>query len=151
MERNYILVVEDHTRTRQGLKNYLQSTCPELEIDEARNGREAVDQVTEQPPNLIIMDMVMPRLDGARATREIKAHWPEVKVVLLLLDPEQGQLALESGADAYLLKEGDSRELLEIMSEMGISDLETDDPKIESSSDPEGETVKNNHKEKDNE
>ena len=127
MKKKRILIVEDHSITRRGLKNYLSSAYPELEIYEARNGREAVDCVAEEPPDVIIMDMVMPRLDGANATREIKARLPEVKILLLLLDPGQGQLALESGADAYLLKDSDPGELLEILSEMGIASLETGD------------------------
>jgi DNA-binding NarL/FixJ family response regulator len=121
MKNKRILVVEDHSITRRGLKNYLLSAYPEFEIEEARNGREAVDRVVGQIPDAIIMDMVMPRVDGARATQEIKAHWPEVKIVLLLLDPSQGQSALESGADAYLLKDGDPGELLEVLGDMGIA------------------------------
>ena len=128
MKNKRVLVTEDHSITRRGLTNYLMSAYPELEIEEARNGREAVDLVAVQPPDVIIMDMVMPRMDGASATLEIKARWPQVKIVLLLLDPEQGQSALDCGADAYLLKEGDTRELLKILGEMGITSLEEGDP-----------------------
>jgi two-component system NarL family response regulator len=120
-----ILIVEDHSITRRGLKNYLSSAYPELEIEEARNGREAVDRVAENAPDVIIMDMVMPRMDGARATRDIKARWPEVKILLLLLDPRQGQSALDSGADAYLLKDGDPGDLIDAVGDMGIASLET--------------------------
>ena len=128
MKKKRILVVEDHSITRRGLKNYLSSANPALEIEEARNGRQAVDHVAAKPPDVIIMDMVMPHLDGASATQEIKASWPEVKVLLLLLDPEQGQSALESGADAYLLKDSDPGELLEVLEEMCIDTPETIDP-----------------------
>jgi NarL family two-component system response regulator LiaR len=120
MKKKRILVVEDHAITLRSLKNYLMAVYPEFEIKYARNGREAVNRVAIQPPDVIVMDMVMPYLDGAKATQEIKARWPEVKVVLLLLDPKQGQLALESGADAYLLKAGDVSELLSVLGEMGI-------------------------------
>jgi DNA-binding NarL/FixJ family response regulator len=144
MEKKRILVVEDHSITRRGLKNYLLSAYPEIEIEEARNGREALDRVTIQPPDVIIMDMVMPRMDGASATREIKARWPGVKIVLLLLDPGQGQSALDCGADAYLLKEGDTHELLEVLGEMGIAALDTDDPNILAIPGPDGSTVMNN-------
>lgn len=128
MHKKRILVVEDHSITRRGLMNYLMSASAELEIEGARNGREAVDLVAKQLQDIVIMDMVMPHLDGASATQEIKARWPEVKVLLLLLDPKQGQSALESGADAYLLKNSDPGELLEVLSEMGIATLETGDP-----------------------
>lgn len=124
------LVVEDHSVTRRGLVNYLLSAYPEIEIEEARNGHEAVDRVAAQTPDAIIMDMVMPRMDGARASREIKARWPQVKIVLLLLDPSQGQSALESGADAYLLKDSDPGELLEVLEEIGIASPEAGSPQI---------------------
>jgi len=127
-----ILIVEDHSLTRRGLKNYLLSAYPALEVDEAMNGREAVDRVTQTLPDVVIMDMVMPRMDGAKATQEIKARWPKIKIILLILDPGQGQAALESGADAYLLKDGDVGELLEILFEMDVAALGTDDQKIKS-------------------
>ena len=116
-----ILLVEDHSITRRSLRNYLLAAYPGLGIEQARNGREAIDRVAIEPPDVIIMDMVMPRLDGARATQKIKSSWPEVKILLLLLDPAQGGLALESGADAYLLKGDDPGELLRAMEDMGIA------------------------------
>jgi len=128
MKQKRILVVEDHSITRRGLTNYLSSASPFVEIEQARNGREAVDLVAQNPPDIIVMDMVMPRMDGSSAAREIKADWPDVKILLLLLDPGQGQLALESGADAYLLKDSDPGELLEVLEELGVITPETIDP-----------------------
>ena len=116
-----ILLVEDHSITRRSLKNYLLAAYPGLGIEQARNGREALDRVAIKPPDVVIMDMVMPRLDGARAAQKIKFSWPQVKILLLLLDPTQGGLALESGADAYLLKGGDPQELLCALEDMGIA------------------------------
>jgi two-component system NarL family response regulator len=75
------------------------------------------------------MDLVMPYLDGVKATREIKAQWPEIKIIILILDPTQGQQALEAGADAYLLKEGDPGELLAVISELVLPDSESSDLK----------------------
>ena len=121
MKKKRILVVEDHAITLRSLKNYLMAVYPEFEIKFARNGREAVNRVAIQPPDVIVMDMVMPYLDGAKATQEIKARWPEVKIILLLLDPKQGRLALESGADAYLLKSGDVNDLVSVLGEMGLA------------------------------
>lgn len=130
MKKKHVLVVEDHGITRRGLKSFLNSAFPEIEIEEARNGREAIDRVAEGLPDVIIMDMVMPHMDGASATREIKARWPQVRIVLMLLDPEQGQSALESGADAYILKAGDTRELLNVLGEMEITRQEAGDSNI---------------------
>ena len=116
-----ILVVKDHAITLRSLKNYFMAVYPKVEIKYARNGREAVDWVAVQPPDVVVMDLVMPHLDGARATQEIKAGWPEVKVVLLLLDPKQGKLALESGADAYLLIGSDPHELVAVLGDLGLT------------------------------
>jgi DNA-binding NarL/FixJ family response regulator len=127
MKNKRILVVDDHSITRRSLMAFLNSKWPEITVEGARNGREAVDKVTPHPPDVIIMDLVMPHLDGAKATREIKAQWPEIKVVILILDPTQGQQALEAGADAYLLKEGDPVELLAVISELVVPDSESSD------------------------
>lgn len=127
MNQKRILVVEDHSITRCSLMALLNSKWPEFTIEDSRNGREAVDKVSDHPPDVIVMDLVMPRLDGAKTTREIKAQWPEVKVILLLLDPRQGQQAFESGADAYLLKEGNPDELLTLISELIVPDSESGD------------------------
>ena len=128
MKKKRILVVEDHSITRRGLTNFLLSVNSELEVVEAKNGREALDRVAGQHPDVIIMDMVMPHMDGASAAREIKTGWPDVKILLLLLDPKHGKLALESGADTYLLKDSDPGELLEVLEEMGIFTPETIGP-----------------------
>jgi DNA-binding NarL/FixJ family response regulator len=129
MSKKRILVVDDHSITRRSLMALLTSKWPEFAIEGARNGREAVDKVTAHPPDVIIMDLVMPHLDGAKATREIKAQWPEIKIIILILDPTQGQQALEAGADAYLLKEGDPGELLAVISELVLPDSESSDLK----------------------
>jgi two-component system NarL family response regulator len=73
------------------------------------------------------MDLVMPHLDGAKATREIKAQWPEIKIIILILERSQGQQALQAGVDAYLFKEGDPGELLAVISELGVPDSESGD------------------------
>ena len=117
MNKQRILVVEDNAVALRSLQKYLAAVFPSIEVSSARNGREAIDQAAKLSPDLVIMDMVMPRMDGAKAAQEIKARWPKIKVVLLLLDPKQGQLALESGADAYLLKTDDSSDLLSLLEE----------------------------------
>jgi CheY-like chemotaxis protein len=124
MKKKRILVVEDHSITRRSLVALITSKWPDLTVEEARNGREAMDKVNAQPPDAIVMDLVMPYLDGAKATREIKAQKPGIKIIILILDPSQGQKALEAGADAYLLKEGDPGELLNLISELVVPDSE---------------------------
>ncbi len=127
MSKKRILVVDDHSITRRSLMALLTSKWPDSAVESAKNGRSAVDKVTAHPPDAIVMDLIMPHLDGAKATREIKAHWSEIKVIILILDPSQGQQALEAGADAYMLKEGDPGELLDLISELVVADSESGD------------------------
>lgn len=103
--------------------NFLTSKWLDYVVEEARNGREAVTKVTAHPPDVIVMDLVMPHLDGAWATREIKAQWPEIKVIILVLEPSQGQGALQAGADSYLLKDSDPDELPGVIRELSKAEL----------------------------
>ena len=144
MKKKRILVAEDHSITRRGLTNFLSSAYSDIEIEEVRNGREALNRVTKSQPDMIIMDMVMPHMGGGSATREIKTSWPEIKVILLILDPEQGKHALDCGADAYLLKEGDTGELLEVIRELFISVPDTGDPNILAAPEADGKKMRNN-------
>ena len=68
--------------------------------------------VAANPPDVVLLDAVMPHVDGIQATREIKAQWPEIWVVALVLDWGQRDLALEAGADAWVLKGYSSEDLL---------------------------------------
>jgi YesN/AraC family two-component response regulator len=86
---------------------------PEVEVvGEAANGREAVDQVAECRPDLVLMDARMPVMDGLKATRLIKNRWPEVKVVMLTLYPTFEAEALAAGVDLFLIKGCPNEELL---------------------------------------
>jgi two-component system NarL family response regulator len=107
-----ILVVDDHHAVRQSLVTLLWEVFPSTCIGEAHNGREALDVVAACPPDLVLMDAVMPHVDGIKATREIKARWPQVRVLVLVLDLWQRDRALDAGADAWLLKGCSSAELL---------------------------------------
>jgi DNA-binding NarL/FixJ family response regulator len=86
---------------------------PEVKVvGEAANGREAVDQVAECRPDLVLMDARMPVMDGLKATRLIKNRWPEIKVVMLTLYPTFQAEALAAGADLFLIKGCPNEELL---------------------------------------
>ena len=81
------------------------------EIREAGNGREAVRLVEELPPDLVLMDVRMPEMDGLEATGQIKARWPQVKVIVLSMYIEHRDEALAAGADAFVGK-GEAPEAL---------------------------------------
>jgi len=99
-----VLVVDDQLRARQGLKALL-ATWPLLkEIREATNGKQALALVQEDQPELVLMDVRMPEMDGLEATRRIKANWPNVLVVILSMYPEYEPEATMAQADAFVCK-----------------------------------------------
>ena len=105
-QRRRVLVVDDQRPTRKGLKALL-AFSPELEwVGEAADGQEAVNLVAERRPNVVLMDIRMPVMDGLEATRRIKSERPEVRVIVLTLDAEYQAEALAAGADAFLVKGG---------------------------------------------
>jgi DNA-binding NarL/FixJ family response regulator len=110
-QRITLLIADDHSKSRKGLRALL-ATCPTVgTIWEAENGREAVMLVEEHQPDVVLMDIQMPVWDGLEATRYIKAHWPEVKVVALTIHAAWQAAAMSAGADAFLQKGCPSRDL----------------------------------------
>ncbi len=108
-----IVIAQDLTILREGLKMLL-STNPEVAVvGEAQNGPDAIRSVKSQMPDLILMDISMPKLDGTRAIREIKKLSPSTKVLVLTVHKTEDHIlgALRSGADGYILKEANYEEL----------------------------------------
>jgi NarL family two-component system response regulator LiaR len=109
-----VLIAEDHTVVREGLCALIEAR-PEMEIvGQASDGVEAVLQARALRPDVIVMDLVMPRKGGAEAIAEIKAEHPETRILVLTSFAED-QLAFEAikaGATGYLLKDSSSRDLL---------------------------------------
>ncbi|MBT2569317.1 response regulator transcription factor [Planococcus sp. ISL-110] len=101
-----ILLVDDHEMVRIGVSAYLQSQ-KDMEIaGEAANGQEAIEMALELRPDLILMDMVMPVMNGAEATKAIIDQWPEAKIMIVtsFLDDDKVYPALQAGAVSYILK-----------------------------------------------
>ncbi len=116
-----IVIADDQGRTRQSLKAFFASAGQELQaegmpgievIGEATNGEEAVRLAESTRPDMMLMDARMPVMDGLEATRQIKAQWPEVKVIVLTMHLVHRDAAREAGADAFLLKGGPAEELV---------------------------------------
>jgi len=99
-----ILVADDQPRARQSLKALLATWPIVTAIQEATNGQEALALVEESPPDLVLMDIRMPGMDGLQATRRIKARWPQVLVIALSVYTEHMDEALSAGADAFVCK-----------------------------------------------
>lgn len=110
-----ILLADDHEMVRIGVSAYLQ-TQPDMEVvDEAANGKEAVEKALALRPDIILMDMVMPEMNGAEATAEIIRQWPEAKIVIVtsFLDDDKVYPALEAGAISYILKTSNAKRIAE--------------------------------------
>jgi len=111
-----VLIVDDQPRARKSLKALLSTWPRASEIREASNGGEAVQLVRELQPDLVLMDVRMPEVDGLTATRKIKARWPQVKVMVLSMYLEYEDEALAAGADAFVGKGEDPNKLLDLLS-----------------------------------
>ena len=109
-----VLLVDDHAMVRQGLGMVLQETPDIVVVGEAANGREAIDLVNELRPDVVIMDVAMPVMSGEEATRQIKTHLPQTRVIALSMydEPEKREMMYRAGAEGYVLKTASSEELL---------------------------------------
>ncbi len=114
MNSKYRLVIaEDHTILREGLRALL-SPIPNLEIvGEVEDGHEAIRCIEKLKPNLILMDLSMPRVNGMEAIKEIKKRSPETKVLVLTVHKAEEYIlaTLQAGADGYILKDSTHSEL----------------------------------------
>jgi len=109
-----VLIADDHQIVRQGLRTLLEKE-PDLEVvAEAENGRSTVRLVREKHPEVVIMDVAMPDLNGIEATRQIISEMPKVKVIALSMYADRRFVAnmLKAGASGYLLKDCASEELV---------------------------------------
>lgn len=114
MERIKILLAEDHIVVREGIRELIQAQDDMEVVGEAGDGEEAVQLVTQVEPDIVLMDIAMPKVNGIEATRRIKESHPSVGVLILTAyDSEEFIFALvEAGAAGYLLKNVRGRELL---------------------------------------
>jgi DNA-binding NarL/FixJ family response regulator len=108
MDRPYLIAIaDDHVLFREGIKRIIQEV-PGLAISgEAVDGIDLLQLLEESPPDMVILDITMPRLQGLEAVKIIKGLYPQVKVLILTMHKEKDYLykAMNNGADGYLLKE----------------------------------------------
>lgn len=99
-----VLITDDSARAREGLRALL-ATWPEIMVvGEAADGQEAVELVADCRPDIVLMDLHMPVLDGMQATRLIKQRWPAVTVIVLTMYAVEQSAAIAAGADAFVIK-----------------------------------------------
>ena len=114
MQTLRILLAEDHSILREGLRSLL-SAQPDIEITgEAEDGQKAIQQANALQPDLVLMDLTMPRMNGTDAIRAIKRRNPEMRIIVLTVHKaaEYVRTALEAGASGYVLKDDTHQELL---------------------------------------
>ncbi|QKG83734.1 response regulator transcription factor [Kroppenstedtia pulmonis] len=109
-----VLLVDDHPMVIKGLRLFLQTRKEIQVVGEAGNGKQALAKVAELEPDVVLMDLMMPEMDGVEATKAIKSAYPQVKVVILTSFSDQDHVlpAIQAGAQGYQLKEVEADELV---------------------------------------
>ena len=102
-----VLIADDHERFRRGLRMVLEAEDGMEVVAEAANGAEAVTKVEEEAPDVVLMDVRMPTMNGIEATRVIRRAFPSTRIIMLTVSDEEDDLfdAVKAGANGYLLKE----------------------------------------------
>ncbi len=110
-----VLIVDDHLVVRQGLRTFLELQEDITVVGEAGDGQSAIEIARQVHPDVVLMDLVMPRLDGISATRQVKAISPDIKVIALTSFTEDDKVfpAIQAGASSYLLKDVSPDELVD--------------------------------------
>lgn len=110
-----VIIADDHEIFRDGLRVMLQKQPDITLVAEAADGRELIEQVKKQLPDIVISDVKMPRMDGAAATRHLVEHYPHIGIIALTMFDEEDLIIdmLEAGAKGYLLKNADKQEIVE--------------------------------------
>jgi two-component system, NarL family, response regulator LiaR len=123
-----VVLVDDHTVVRQGLKAFLATENDIEVVGEASNGREAVDQVGKLQPDVVLMDLVMPELDGIGATAAIKQQWPGVDVIAMtsFIEDEKVFGAMRAGAGGYVLKDADPDDVVKAIRSAAAGEVHLD-------------------------
>jgi two-component system response regulator NreC len=115
-----VLIVDDHAILRDGIRSLLERQEGIIVVGEAGNGRQALEGVEQCQPDVILMDVAMPEMDGIEATRRIKASHPHVDILILTQhdDREYVKPLLQAGASGYVLKRAGGREVITAIREV---------------------------------
>ncbi len=113
MKKIRLLIADDHALIRSGIARLLQSYTDLVVVGEAEDGIEAVDLVKKHQPDVVIIDLSMPRMNGIEATKVIRARFPQTKVLVLTMHESDEYIfqILKSGAGGYILKNSGKEEL----------------------------------------
>ncbi|GAH83197.1 unnamed protein product, partial [marine sediment metagenome] len=110
-----VLVVDDHRIVREGIRSLMEEVEDIEVVGEASNGFESIDLVESLVPDVVLMDLVMPQMDGLEATRQITEKHPEIRILVLtsFITDDKVFPAIKAGAMGYLLKDTGSNELID--------------------------------------
>jgi DNA-binding NarL/FixJ family response regulator len=126
-----LIIAEDHEMARLGLRTMLAPEADLLVVGEAKTGRETLELCERLQPDLVLMDIRMPDMDGLAATRAIKQAWPDIRVLIITMSEDPNYLleALKVGAAGHILKDASRREVIAAIRQVlgGESPL---DPKL---------------------
>ena len=120
-----ILLVDDHEMVRLGLKSYFDLQDDVEVVGEAANGAQGIELALKLRPDVIVMDIVMPEMNGIDATLAILKEWPEAKILIVTsyLDNEKIMPVLNAGAKGYMLKTSSADELLHAVRKVAAGEL----------------------------
>jgi DNA-binding NarL/FixJ family response regulator len=117
MSTTRLLLADDHRMFRQGLREVIERKTDYVVVGEAGTGREALAQVAALAPDIVLLDIQMPEMDGVAVAKELARTHPAVKIIMLTMYRQDQHLldAIKAGARAYLLKDADADELIDVI------------------------------------
>ena len=120
MDEIKVLIADDHTVVRKGIRALLETEPGITVVGEAADGEDAIHKALALKPDVILMDLVMPKLAGVQAIKELREKLPEIKVLVLTSFAEDRRIvaAIEAGALGYLLKDSSSEDLVRAIREV---------------------------------
>lgn len=125
MTKTRVMLIDDHEMVRLGLKSFLNLQSDIDVVSEARDGQEGLEIALSEKPDVIVMDLVMPKMTGVEATLAILEEWPAAKIVILTsyLDNEKIYPVLNAGARGYMLKTSSADEILSAIRKVARGEL----------------------------
>jgi len=123
-----IVVVDDHAVVRAGMKALIQSDPTLNVIGEASGGLEALELIKDSIPDVVVLDLSMPDLDGIQVTRELHHKFPSIKILILTVHEDEAMLreVMQSGALGYILKHAAEKELIEAIKKIHMGEMYVD-------------------------
>jgi len=129
-----VLLADDHPLVRFGIKTYFECCDDIILVGEAENGKKVLEICEKRMPDVVLMDLKMPKLDGIETSSAIQKKWPDIKIIILtsFIDKELIQSSLKAGASSYLLKNEPANRIVEVIKDtyQGKSNLSPEATKI---------------------